>query len=628
MKVNVKKCVSLMETYTNGKLDKVQDRIYCRQYGGLDQYRNEIWGEKEEIPLETSSLYLGTTIAFNREDEAKHGKHILESMKEHIDLIGQSRLNLTYRLHAIKTFELPRIDFRMMCGDITQSDLRAFDRWLRGRISGWLHTPGIVVERFLMSWRDGGLTIPSLEERQYTMLVRTILDMFSTSDIQLLKVMRQFEKEEAAAYNCTVIERDPNSDDEGGGFLRWFGPVPDLRSNAPKPTGNIDDDRFQHPGESEVHEVLLKDLSIFPRALKASQELGLAIWMNGSTPCLRHQGFGIDFTSSKISRPAMWITQEVVRRAEFHSFHNSAEWSLAWKEFQNNPSANHWLNWATSRYDDAFLRFAIGARLYTLNTPARNKLTHPDTAPDIPCPMCGQKLNPNLHHILCECKHGGTATMLDRHNRVACAVRKAIEIGNPHVRILDDKTVLSVCPNIEPELKRLRPDLMFESSIQKGKKLQNIMYLVEIATPWSYEDANHSALEVSYRKKVEKYQPVMADIERKRPGFKCIQATIIVSPTGTFYRESQEKFAKVSKLPRGKLPIHKRCIVDVWPQIQFGRKLSSGGSLAANLRFRRNWRLSILEHQAVSNSLIRMKHVPWENRLLKIAQKSMSRSVF
>jgi hypothetical protein len=85
--------------------------------------------------METSSLYLGTTIAFNKEDEAKHGKHIITSMKDNILAIGRSRLNLTQKLHAIKTFELPRIDFRMMCGDIYQSDLREFDSWLRGQSS-------------------------------------------------------------------------------------------------------------------------------------------------------------------------------------------------------------------------------------------------------------------------------------------------------------------------------------------------------------------------------------------------------------------------------------------------------------------------------------------------------------
>jgi hypothetical protein len=48
-------------------------------------------------------------------------------MQENIDQIGRSRLNITQKMHAIKTFELPRIDFRMMCGDLTQSDLRRFD---------------------------------------------------------------------------------------------------------------------------------------------------------------------------------------------------------------------------------------------------------------------------------------------------------------------------------------------------------------------------------------------------------------------------------------------------------------------------------------------------------------------
>jgi hypothetical protein len=149
--------------------------------------------------------------------------------------------------------------------------------------------------------------------------------------------------------------------------------------------------------------------------------------------------------------------------------------------------------------------------------------------------------------------------MLDRHNRVACAVRKAIEIGNPHARILDAKTVASICPNIESELKLLRPDLMFEYSQKKGTKIENIIYLVEIATPWSYEDMNHSALAVSCRRKVEKYAPVIADIQKKRPGFKCIQATIIVS---------------------------------------------------------------ILEHQAVSNSLIRRKLREWDSQSWRCVQRS------
>jgi hypothetical protein len=81
----------------------------------------------------------------------------------------------------------------MMCGDIYQSDLRSFDSWLRGQVMSWLKIPGIATEVFLMSWRDGGFTLPSLEERQYTMIIRTLLDMMSTTDRELLASMRTFE---------------------------------------------------------------------------------------------------------------------------------------------------------------------------------------------------------------------------------------------------------------------------------------------------------------------------------------------------------------------------------------------------------------------------------------------------
>jgi hypothetical protein len=80
---------------------------------------------------------------------------------------------------------------------------------------------------------------------------------------------------------------------------------------------------------------------------------------------------------------------------------------------------------------------------------------------------------------------------------------------------------------------------------------------------------------------------LIADIEPKKPGYKVIQATIIVSPKGALLRESQEEFAKVSELQRGKLAAHKRRIVDAaigaayeqWRQ--FGRKLALASQLEA-----------------------------------------------
>jgi hypothetical protein len=330
MRINVKKCVSLAELWDGDDLVKADDPFYYRTYEGMDPDGAIRCGEKEQIPVQNSSLYLGTTIVLNREDEAKHGKHIIYSMKENIGQIGRSHLNITQKLHAIKTFELPRIDFRMMCGDIYQSDLRDFDRWLRGQIMGWPNLHGMVTEIFQMSWRDGGFTLPSLEERQHTMVIRTILDMMSTTDRSLLAIMRQFEEEEAERYGCTIVERQ----NDMGGFLRWEGELPDLRSLSKK----------NEEGDKDLHMLLREDLSIFPRALKATQELGLAIWMNDVTPRLRHKGLSVDFASSKISRPAMWITQEVIRKLALNSFKTAALSAEDFYELENNPSSNYWMN--------------------------------------------------------------------------------------------------------------------------------------------------------------------------------------------------------------------------------------------------------------------------------------------
>jgi hypothetical protein len=341
--------------------------------------------------------------------------------------------------------------------------------------------------------------------------------------------------------------------------MRWDSLLPDVRTHAGPP---IDDDfHTPAPGEKVLPKLLRDDLSIFPRALRACQKLGLAIWMSDTSPQLKHKDLGIDFAASKISRPAMWITQEVIRKLALNSFKTCIQCSRGWREIENSPSSNHWLNWATSRYDDALLRFAVGGRLYAINTPGRLKKIHPDSVCDMMCPMCGKVNNPDLYHILSECKHGGPATMLDRHNRVACAVRKAIEIGNPKVKIAEDKTVLEFCPTLT-DGRRLRPDLTFESAELIRGKAQNTYHLVEITVPWSYEGENGSALIGAYRKKVAKYQETIARIEREKPDYKVTQTTIIVSPTGALLRESMEELVKVSKLPRNKLAIHARCIVD------------------------------------------------------------------
>jgi hypothetical protein len=96
MKIYVKKCVALPQLWDGDRAVKVTEPYFYRPYLGISVGQEDQCGEGEQIPMESALLYLGTTIAFNKEDEAEHGKHIIDSMKENIEAIG----GFTPKFHA------------------------------------------------------------------------------------------------------------------------------------------------------------------------------------------------------------------------------------------------------------------------------------------------------------------------------------------------------------------------------------------------------------------------------------------------------------------------------------------------------------------------------------------------
>jgi hypothetical protein len=153
-----------------------------------------------------------------------HGAKVLESIEVNINKLGACDLNITQKLEGVMFMELPRIDYRMMCADVKEQDLDNFDRWLRETVQTWLKTRGIQLGMPGTSWRDGGLTIPSLRERQNTMIVRTICDIMTSKDPEILRTMNYFEQEQADEWNVHIAERENETDKEC--FLRWAGTNP------------------------------------------------------------------------------------------------------------------------------------------------------------------------------------------------------------------------------------------------------------------------------------------------------------------------------------------------------------------------------------------------------------------
>jgi hypothetical protein len=311
MDVNVKKCISVSMTWQSWhKEDQFEPFVVRCGQCQMNEQGLYVPGSVEAnchydtIPIQNASIYLGVPIGFNGEECSFHCRGVLESMKDRIRQLGKCNLNITQKLEGVKFRELPRIDYRMMCADLLDSDLDKFDSCLMGEISSWSRLKCVPVGVPGISWMDGGFTIPSLRERQNTIVLRTVCDMMTSAGPVVRELMELFEAKQAAAMGKRLIPRG-NTDDIKS-FLRLEGLTRDMRKYS----------------VARLH-------SIFPRAVKASQESDISVFVKDGKAHLHHDGTE-SFTDSKYSRPSMWIPQAVRRKVRAQSFRNKVQTSKWW----------------------------------------------------------------------------------------------------------------------------------------------------------------------------------------------------------------------------------------------------------------------------------------------------------
>jgi hypothetical protein len=127
--------------------------------------------------------------------------------------------------------------------------------------------------------------------------------------------------------------------------------------------------------------------SIFPRAFKAHQEDHISFWVHNLEQFLTN-GITEPFNQSKISKPAMWITQSVRRPLYRKNFRDRHVILSALTALEDNAVSNHMLSWATSGYEDRMIRFTLKARLETLHSPQKINSWTRGKSPSR-CPFCG-----------------------------------------------------------------------------------------------------------------------------------------------------------------------------------------------------------------------------------------------
>jgi hypothetical protein len=171
MEVNVKKCA------TASYLKDMN-----RQRFSLAENLNFKGQPIPNLTLAQSPKYLGTAIAPRRTVTLEATEAKLTEMKIRLKKIIESPVLIVQKIDAMKTFVLPMLDFMILKGDIGEAVLMKMDKHIRGRVDELLKVKGHPVECHHASWRDGGLSYPSLVERRRILMIRSFTQIMTSKD--------------------------------------------------------------------------------------------------------------------------------------------------------------------------------------------------------------------------------------------------------------------------------------------------------------------------------------------------------------------------------------------------------------------------------------------------------------
>jgi hypothetical protein len=391
-----------------------------------------------------SLKYLGTAVAARRTVKFKVAESKLSEMKTRLQKVMESPLLIVQKIDAIKTFILPMLDFMLLNGDVPKTQLDRMDKTIRAAVDKALRVHGLPIECHHASWRDGGLSYPSLVDRRAVLLVRSFTQMTLSKDQKINTAMRWFVEGERIFRG---FDDDPNSD-----FLNWGGE--------------------QRNGGTACLAARTKD---------ACKELGIKLKLIENEVVVKTSES--EYQTKSAIGIGRFLTQKVVRPEKFrkliaHQTHGATYTTLKGSEVSNKNLTDIY-----SHKSDAYFRFMVVGRADCLPTPANLRRWYPSGGPQgqmpaaeavrdgtrtPPCRRCGEDLPQTLAHALNKCKPN-LPLITARHNRVANVVREAvIKFCGPVLQSDIHENQPFPDEGLSEGVKRQKPDMFFERKTNQG----------------------------------------------------------------------------------------------------------------------------------------------------------------
>jgi uncharacterized C2H2 Zn-finger protein len=465
----------------------------------------------QEIPnltMAQSLKYLGTAVSARRTVKLSAAQQKISDMKIRIQKIVDSPLKTVQKIDAIKTFVLPTLDSTMLNGDVGKRQLEHLDQKIRAEVDRMLKVRGLPVECHYASWRDGGLSYPSLVDRRDVLIIRSFGQMMLSKDQKIRTAMTQLAEDERRMRR---IEEDAE-----GRFLRW-------------------QNGRGGPGTA----------SLIARARTTCKELGIRLKMEDDTMIVTKEA--LEFKTKTAVGIGRFLTQKIVRPSKLtklmtHAVHGASYGTLKASEVSNGILTNVY-----TKKSDAFFRYVVVARADCLATPANIARWFPGRAAT-PCRHCGNEATPTQAHILNSCTRY-FPLMTTRHNNLAGVVRRAIEemIAVDLDSEIRENTSVPV-ENLTFESRNLRPDIVF----RRRENQHQVWEIIEFSCPYGYTNQDGNTLERVFERKTQKYARLAQEI-MDTTHIRARVSAIIVSSLGAVHLPSLKQLHGILKCDDGKL---------------------------------------------------------------------------
>ena len=406
-----------------------------------------------------------------------------------------------------------------------------------------IKSPGLPIEIVHMSWRDGGMNIPRLEDRFELLQVRNFIGLLSSKDSKVRSLFKLGMKEEISKRRIQPC--DKNS------FL-GFCKSNDTNYNLKTNTSFI----------RALHAAKKHKFSIETLVSENDNDNDYNFLDDTSVPqfTLKFDDSDVDYktVNSKnflptINKLMKCIYQKDLMKKDFraHSF----------SSIKNSPLSNFFIGNYKSHFADSLVKFTFQARSNSLLT---EEVEHKRYNKSDKCKACGGTMLGSLMHHLNKCNASMTS-ITKRHNDIAHIITDGIRnmLGFNTPPLNENSTVfIPDEPQLPDRSSRFKPDIwFFTTDAQTHKKNVTI---IEITCPYAMDtdtpSGRKSSLDIRRDIKLRKYKTLVDDIKDTWNADVSLHV-IVISSLGAITVDTIKELKKIFKTKKRVNNIAKRCVI-------------------------------------------------------------------